>query len=60
TMDPANRKLQRVVVAGKEDTEPERINGDTAARIEALMGRKAERRFAFIQEHARFAQDLDV
>ena len=60
TMDPANRKLQRVVVAGEEDAEPEQVTGDTAARIEALMGRKAERRFAFIQENARFARDLDV
>ncbi|MBC6406110.1 MAG: DNA topoisomerase IV subunit B [Rhodospirillales bacterium] len=60
TMDPANRKLQRVVVAGEKDAEPEQVTGDTAARIEALMGRKAERRFAFIQENARFARDLDV
>ena len=28
--------------------------------VENLMGRKPELRFAFIQENAKFAQDLDV
>ena len=33
---------------------------DTADLVESLMGRKPELRFAYIQEHARFVQDIDV
>jgi topoisomerase-4 subunit B len=35
---------------------------DTASSVERLMGTKAESRFAFIQEHAAFADEemLDV
>ena len=53
TMDPARRRLIRVSVA-EEDRE------DTASLVERLMGRKAESRFRFIQENARFAEDIDV
>jgi topoisomerase-4 subunit B len=53
TMDPASRRLIRV---GIDDVEP----GDTAALVERLMGRKPELRFAFIQENARYAEDLDI
>ena len=53
TMDPARRTLQRVVVADD-------ARAETDARVEALMGRRPEPRFAFIQEHARFVADLDV
>ncbi len=60
TMDPAKRKLQRVVIAANGEERPELIQAETAQRIEALMGRKAEHRFSFIQENARFAHDLDI
>jgi len=53
TMDPATRTLLRVEIA------PE-ARADTAARVEDLMGRRPERRFAFIQENAKFVVDLDV
>ena len=53
TMDPKRRNLLRVMVAD-ENAE------STALRVEQLMGRKPELRFAFIQEHARFAADLDI
>jgi len=60
TMHPARRRLLRVGLS--DVTDP--YDGDGAAeatqRIEALMGRKPERRLAFIQENARFAQDLDI
>jgi topoisomerase-4 subunit B len=49
TMDPAKRTLIRV-------TEPEQA----AELVESLMGRKPELRYAFIQEKAKFAKDLDV
>ena len=32
----------------------------TATLVEDLMGRKPEKRYAFIQENAKFARDLDV
>ena len=53
TMDPAKRTLLRVTIA-----EHDRLQ--TAERVESLMGRKPELRFAFIQENAAFAGELDV
>ena len=53
TMDPATRKLIRVTV---HDEEP----GDTADLVERLMGKKPELRFQYIQENARFVEELDV
>jgi topoisomerase-4 subunit B len=53
TMDPAKRTLLRVTIA-EQDRE------QTAERVESLMGRKPGLRFAFIQENAAFAADLDV
>ena len=32
----------------------------TSTLVEDLMGRKPEKRYAFIQENAKFARDLDV
>ena len=56
TMDPATRTLIRVMIA---EDEPEEA-GETSRLVERLMGRKAELRFQFISENARFAEDLDV
>ena len=53
TMDPRKRNLLRVVLTAAGETE-------TASLVEQLMGRKAESRFAFIQEHAAFATGLDI
>jgi topoisomerase-4 subunit B len=53
TMNPAHRKLLRVVVA------PDAIPA-TDNKVESLMGRKPELRFQFIQENASFVTDLDV
>ncbi|MFM8753952.1 MAG: DNA topoisomerase IV subunit B [Phenylobacterium sp.] len=53
TMDPARRILARVTLPGSEV--------EVAELVEALMGRKPELRFRFIQENAEFATaDLDV
>ncbi|WP_018698355.1 DNA topoisomerase IV subunit B [Amorphus coralli] len=51
TMNPASRTLLRVMV--DDDVEA------TSDTVDRLMGNKAEARFAFIQEHAAFA-DLDA
>ncbi|SMY08503.1 DNA topoisomerase IV subunit B [Flavimaricola marinus] len=53
TMDPATRKLIRVSL---HDDEP----GETADLVERLMGKKPELRFQYIQENARFVEELDV
>ncbi len=53
TMDPASRTLIRVSVDEDDD-------GETGGLVERLMGKKAELRFQYIQENARFAEDLDV
>ncbi|MFK7942947.1 MAG: DNA topoisomerase IV subunit B [Paracoccaceae bacterium] len=52
TMDPGTRQLIRVSIADDE--------GDTGDLVERLMGKKPEMRFQFIQENARFAEDLDI
>ncbi len=53
TMDPSKRTLARVTLPRAEET--------VADLVEALMGRKPELRFQFIQENAEFAQaDLDI
>jgi len=53
TMDPSKRTLARVTLPRAEET--------VESLVEALMGRKPELRFQFIQENAEFAQaDLDV
>jgi topoisomerase-4 subunit B len=48
--------LLQVQVAHDDPKESKR----TAKLVETLMGRKPELRFAYIQENARFARDLDV
>ena len=52
-MDPSKRILLKVMV----DHEAKEETSDT---VERLMGNKPEARFAFIQENAEFAEDLDI
>ena len=52
TMDPASRKLIRVTI---DEDEP----GETGDLVERLMGKKPELRFQYIQENARFVEELD-
>ena len=53
TMNPLTRKLIRVTI---DDDEP----GETSDLVERLMGKKPELRFQYIQENARFVEELDV
>ena len=53
TMDPSSRKLIRVSI---DDEEP----GETSNLVDQLMGKKPELRFQYIQENARFADELDI
>ena len=53
TMNPASRKLIRVSI---DEEEP----GFTGDLVERLMGKKPELRFQYIQDNARFVEELDV
>jgi topoisomerase-4 subunit B len=53
TMNPATRKLIRVSV-------DEDAPGETGDLVERLMGKKPELRFQYIQENARFVEELDL
>ncbi len=53
TMNPATRKLIRVSI---DEDEP----GETSDLVERLMGKRPEMRFQYIQENARFVEELDV
>ncbi|MCC5969365.1 MAG: DNA topoisomerase IV subunit B [Pararhodobacter sp.] len=53
TMNPATRKLIRVSI-------DDDIPGETGDLVERLMGKKPELRFQYIQENARFVEDVDV
>jgi len=60
TMDVNKRVLLKVDVPTSSDAEERRLEMQTRTLVEDLMGRKPEKRFAFIQENAKFARDLDV
>ncbi|MBT3139477.1 DNA topoisomerase IV subunit B [Ruegeria litorea] len=53
TMDPASRVLIRITI---DEDEP----GETDILVDQLMGKKPELRFQYIQENARFVEELDV
>ncbi len=53
TMNVATRKLIRVSI---DEDEP----GETGDLVERLMGKKPEMRYQYIQENARFVEELDV
>ncbi len=60
TMDPKKRTLLRVTVPhGHNDEEIDEAR-DTKDLVNRLMGKKPEHRFKFIQERAKFVEDLDV
>jgi topoisomerase-4 subunit B len=60
TMDRNKRILLRVVVPDRYAETDRAEHRETSKLVESLMGRKPELRFAFIQEHAKLAQNLDV
>jgi topoisomerase IV subunit B len=53
TMNPLTRKLIRVSI-------DEEAPGETGDLVERLMGKKPELRYQYIQENARFVEELDV
>ena len=53
TMDPKSRKLIRVSI---DEEQP----GETVDLVDRLMGKKPELRYQYIQNNARFVNELDV
>ena len=60
TMKPDNRILLRVTVPTGHGAEDWDDIHDTDELVESLMGKKPELRYAYIQEHAQFVEDIDV
>ena len=53
TMQPGKRSLLKVTIPDGEEA-------DTGDLVERLMGRKPELRFQYIQDHAKFVEEIDV
>jgi topoisomerase-4 subunit B len=62
TMDMSKRTLIRVTLPVAEHSMDafKKAEGGTAQLIERLMGKNPEARFEFIQENAKFVQDIDI
>jgi topoisomerase-4 subunit B len=62
TMDMSKRSLLRIALPESERSQDafKKAEGGTAQLIERLMGKNPEGRFEFIQENAKFAQDIDI
>ena len=53
TMNPASRTLARITIDGENLP-------TTEALVETLMGKRADLRYQYIQDHAQFVDELDV
>ncbi len=53
TMNPATRKLARITI--DDENLP-----TTEALVETLMGKRADLRYQYIQDHAQFVEDIDM
>ena len=62
TMDPNKRTLLKVLIPSKTSSNEEEQEEFTytADIVSRLMGNKPEYRFQFIQEHAKFVENLDI
>ncbi len=60
TMDPAKRALLQIQLPDRGQEENLGAARQVAQLVETLMGKKAELRFKYIQENARFVEDVDV
>ena len=53
TMDPKTRNLARITIDAENLP-------STEALVETLMGKRADLRYQYIQDHAQFVDDVDV
>ena len=59
-MDPEKRILLRVLIPDARKEEDQHDCEITSGLVEQLMGSKPELRFQYIQEHAKFVENLDI
>ena len=60
TMNPKTRTLLRVVLPNAKNEQEQEEAAYTAQIVEELMGTNPEMRFRYIQEHAKFVENLDI
>ena len=60
TMDPAGRALLQVQLPDRSREENLGAARQIATLVETLMGKKPELRFQYIQDNARFVEDIDI
>ncbi len=60
TMNPKTRTLLRVVLPNAKNELEQEEAAYTAQIVDELMGTNPEMRFRYIQEHARFVENLDI
>jgi topoisomerase-4 subunit B len=60
TMAYATRQLLRVTIPAGKTEEDKEDSREVSRLVDDLMGRKPEKRFQFIQDNARFADNLDI
>lgn len=60
TMSPKKRTLIQVHLPDRRDESQLEESRETAKMVDTLMGKKPEKRFAYIQENAQFVDELDV
>ncbi len=60
TMNPKTRTLLRVVLPDAKNEQEQEEAAYTAQIVDELMGTNPEMRFRYIQEHAKFVENLDI
>ena len=63
TMDPQKRLLLQVTLPKRYVAETTDLSSEwkeVEQFVESLMGKKADSRFAFIQQNARFVKEVDI
>lgn len=60
TMNPKTRTLLRVVLPNAKNEQEQEEAAYTAQIVDELMGTNPEMRFRYIQEHAKFVENLDI
>ena len=60
TMNPKTRSLLRVVLPDAKNEQEQEEAAFTSEIVKQLMGNNPELRFKYIQEHAKFVENLDI
>jgi topoisomerase-4 subunit B len=62
TMDPSKRKILKVILPEViyDENDPTMVPVSISEFVDNLMGRRPEKRYAFIQSKAQFVRDIDI